>query len=87
MRDAGARRFSCIPAGNDSACALLHGCPVTTAGGARIGRVKSLLVDAHTRQLRYVVLSSRRGSASLVIPWHALYFDSATATLVFYSCS
>ncbi len=82
-----ARRFSCISARDLSATTLLHGCPVVTAAGAHLGRVKSLLIDTRTRQLRYVMLAARRGCASLIIPWHALYFDSATASLVFYTYS
>ncbi len=82
---AGTRRFSCIFARDSIATELLHGCPVVTAAGDIIGNVKSILIDAKTRQLRYVMLAPRRGSASLAIPWHALYFDSALARLVFYT--
>jgi hypothetical protein len=83
----GEKRFACIVARESSATELLHGCPVMTAAGETIGRVKSILVDAKTRQLRYVLLSTRRGRASVAIPWHALYFDSALARLVFYTYS
>jgi hypothetical protein len=81
----GNRRFSCIFARDSIATELLHGCPVVTAAGDTIGNVKSILIDARTRQLRYVMLAPRRGSASVAIPWHALYFDSALARLVFYT--
>lgn len=84
---AGEKRFSCIVARESSATELLHGCPVMTAAGEPLGRVKSILIDAKTRQLRYVLLSTRRGRASVAIPWHALYFDSALARLVFYTYS
>ncbi|MDB5841010.1 MAG: PRC-barrel domain containing protein [Herminiimonas sp.] len=81
----GERRFSCIFARDSTATELLHGCPVVSAGGTIIGRVKSILVDARSRQLRYVVMAPRSGGASVSIPWHALYFDSALARLVFYT--
>jgi PRC-barrel domain len=83
----GEKRFSCIIARDSSTTELLHGCPVMTAAGETIGRVKSILIDAKTRQLRYVLLATRRGRASVAIPWHALYFDSALARLVFYTYS
>ena len=82
---ANTKRFSCIVANDSAATELLHGCPVVTAGGERIGKVKSILIDAKTRQLRYITLSARPGSAAVVIPWHALYFDSALVRLVFYT--
>src|SRR3569832_2593317 len=78
-------RFACIVARDSSATELLHGCPVMSASGELIGRVKSILIDAKTRQLRYVMLSTRRGRATVANPWHALYFDSALARLVFYT--
>jgi hypothetical protein len=81
------RRFSCIVARDSTATELLHGCPVVTAGGERIGKVKSILIDAKTRQLRYITLTGRSGSAAVVIPWHALYFDSALVRLVYYTYS
>lgn len=83
----GAKRFSCIVARDSAATELLHGCPVVTAGGEPIGHVKSILIDIKTRQLRYIMLSPRRGNASVAIPWHALYFDSALVRLVFYTYS
>jgi hypothetical protein len=82
---AGINRFSCIFAKDSIATELLHGCPVVTASGEIMGPVKSILIDARTRQLRYVVLAPCAGSASVAIPWHALYFDSAQARLVFYT--
>ena len=82
-----AKRFSCIFARDSTATELLHGCPVVTAGGETIGNVKSILIDVKTRHLRYVTLSLDRGNSSVAIPWHALYFDSALARLVFYTFS
>src|SRR3569623_1057545 len=81
------RRFACIVARDSSATELLHGCPVMTASGELIGKVKSILIDAKTRQLRYVMLSSRRGRATKAVPWHAQNFDSALAQLEFYTCT
>jgi hypothetical protein len=81
----GTKRFSCVLARDSIATELLHGCPVVTAGGDAIGKVRTILIDAKTRQLRYVMLAPRAGSASVAIPWHALYFDSALARLVFYT--
>ena len=84
---AGDHRFACIFARDSTATALLHGCQVVTAGGERLGQVKSILIDARTRQLRYVVMAGQKGAATVAIPWHALYFDSALARLVFYTFS
>jgi hypothetical protein len=86
-RPAGVRdkRFACIFARDSTATELLHGCQVVTAGGENLGKVKSILIDARTRQLRYVVMSRGTGSSTVAIPWHALYFDSALARLVFYT--
>lgn len=81
----GEKRFSCIVARDSTATELLHGCPVMTATGELIGKVQSILIDMKTRQLRYVMLSTRRGRATVAIPWHTLYFDSALARLVFYT--
>jgi len=86
-RIVGARRFSCVVARDSAATELLHGCPVVTASGATIGKVKSILLDSKTRQLRYVMLTTQHGNASVAIPWHALYFDSALVRLVFYTYS
>lgn len=82
---AGERRFSCIVARDSTSTELLHGCPVVSASGEVLGKVKAILIDARTRQLRYVILAHRAGDASVAIPWHALYFDSALARLVFYT--
>jgi hypothetical protein len=84
---AGSKRFSCIFARDSIATELLHGCPVVTAAGETLGKVRAILIDAKTRQLRYVMLAPRSGAASVAIPWHALYFDSALARLVFYTYS
>lgn len=82
---AGSKRFSCIVARDAAATELLHGCQVVSAGGDALGQVKSILIDARSRQLRYVVMARESGSATVAIPWHALYFDSALARLVFYT--
>jgi hypothetical protein len=86
-RKRGVRRFSCIFARDSVATELLHGCPVVTGAGDRIGTVRSILIDAKTRQIRYVMLSSSASKTSVAIPWHALYFDSALVRLVFYTYS
>ncbi len=78
-------RFVRLLASESSTAGLLHGCPVVTAIGDRIGIVDHLMVDAATHQLRYVVLAHKRSCASVAIPWHALYFDAALGRLVFYS--
>ena len=70
-----------------TAAELLQGCPVVTALGERIGQVQTILVDAKSRQIRYVMVDSGRKSSSIAIPWHALYFDSALIRLVFYTYS
>jgi sporulation protein YlmC with PRC-barrel domain len=86
-------RFHRVLARDSVATALLQGCPVVTADGAEIGHVESLLIERKTRQLRYVMLKRKAHTAehgcdaSIVIPWQALYFDSATACLVFYTYS
>jgi hypothetical protein len=81
------RRFACMTAGQSSATELLRSCPVVTATGQSMGRVKSVLVDVRSRQLRFVVVSSQSGKASVVIPWQALYFDSSLVRLVYYTYS
>jgi len=70
-----------------TAAELLRGCPVVTAAGERIGQVNSILVDAKTRQIRYVMVDASNGETSIALPWHALYFDSALIRLVFYTYS
>lgn len=86
-------RFRRVLARDSVATALLQGCPVVTADGAEIGHVESLLIERKTRQLRYVMLQRKDrqpnagGDAAIAIPWQALYFDSATACLVFYTFS
>ncbi len=70
-----------------TAAELLRGCPVVTALGERIGSVQTILVDAKTRQIRYVMVDSGRKASSIAIPWHALYFDSTLVRLVFYTYS
>lgn len=79
------QRFSSMVAGPSTSTELLQGCPVVTAAGQSIGKVHSLLVDVRNKQLRYVVLGPHDGKASLAIPWHALYFDSALLRLVYYT--
>ncbi len=81
------RRFAYMTAGQSSATELLRSCPVVTATGQSMGRVKSVLVDVRSRQLRFVVVSSQSSKASVVIPWQALYFDSSLVRLVYYTYS
>ncbi len=84
---AGRKRFACMSAGQSSATELLRSCPVVTATGQSLGRVRSVLVDVRSRQLRYVIVSPHNGKAPVVIPWQALYFDSALVRLVYYTFS
>jgi hypothetical protein len=85
-RSAG-KRFNCLLAGQSTATELLRSCPVVTASGQSLGRVLSVLVEVRSRQLRYVMLAPHQGKASVTIPWHALYFDSALVRLVYYTYS
>jgi hypothetical protein len=82
-----APRFSSLFARDASATEMLQGCPVVTAAGDWVGAVRSILIDARSRQLRYVMLLSRPGNATVAIPWHALYFDSSLSRLVYYTCA
>jgi hypothetical protein len=52
-----------------------------------MGRVRSVLVDVRSRQLRYVIIAPNNSKASVVIPWQALYFDSERVRLVYYTFS
>ncbi len=81
------RRFACMSAGQSSATELLRSCPVVTATGQAMGRVRSVLVDVRSRQLRYVVIAPQHGKANVVITWQALYFDSSLVRLVYYTYS
>ena len=81
-----APRFSSLFARDASATEMLQGCPVVTAAGDWVGAVRSILIDARSRQLRYVMLLSRPGNAMVAIPWHALYFDSSLSRLVYFTC-
>jgi len=81
------KRFACMNAGQSSATELLRACPVVTATGQMMGRVKSVLVDVRSRQLRFVVVTPQGGKAPVFIPWQALYFDSALVRLVYYTFS
>ncbi|HEV2609395.1 MAG TPA: PRC-barrel domain-containing protein [Noviherbaspirillum sp.] len=79
-------RFVRLSVRESRAADMLYNCPVVTAEGEIIGEVSQLLVDVRTRQLRYVILSrGDNGGAEIVLPWKSLYFDSATARLVFHS--
>ena len=80
-------RFSSLFARDASATEMLQGCPVVTAAGDWVGALHSILVDARSRQLRYVILLSRPGNAAVAIPWHALYFDSSLSRLVYFTCA
>jgi hypothetical protein len=79
-------RFTRVSEQDSGTAQLLRGCPVMTADGRQIGAVGHLLADAVTCQLRYVVLAPEDASATVMIPWHSLYFDGALARLVFYTC-
>jgi hypothetical protein len=81
------KRFACMLAGQSSSTELLRACPVVTAAGQSLGRVRSVLVEERSRQLSYVVLAPHRGKSAVVIPWQALYFDSALVRLVYYTYS
>jgi len=82
-----APRFSSLFARDASATEMLQGCPVVTAAGDWVGAVRSILIDVRSRQLRYVMLLSRPGNATVAIPWHALYFDSSLSRLVYFTCT
>ena len=79
------KRFECMVAGQSSATALFRSCPVVTAMGQTLGRVRSVMVDVRSRQLRYVVVTPGQGKALIIIPWQALYFDSTRTRLVYYT--
>lgn len=78
-------RFVRLDANSSSTAGLLEGCAVVTVGGERLGVVDHVIVDILTSQLRYVVLRRRKHCAEVTLPWHAMYFDSAAAQLVFYT--
>jgi hypothetical protein len=79
------KRFTCMTAGQSSATELLCSCPVVTAAGQTMGQVRSVLVDARSRQLRFVTVTSNKSKATVTIPWQALYFDSDLARLVYFT--
>ena len=82
----GPSRFVRVSVHDSASAEMLRGCPVVTANGEAIGNVEHLMIDLQTHQLRYVLLStSARAGAEIAIPWNTLYFDSATARLVFYT--
>ena len=81
------KRFNCMTAEQSSAPDLLRACPVVTATGQAIGRVRSVLVDARSRQLRFVNVNPNNSKATVTIPWQALYFDSDLARLVYFTFS
>ncbi len=82
----GITRLSWMSAGGSQAFQLLQGCPVVTVDGESIGHVDGLIVDAISHKPRFVTLRrTYQFSASVVIPWHSLYFDSTLAHLVFYT--
>ncbi|WP_136414514.1 MULTISPECIES: PRC-barrel domain-containing protein [Oxalobacteraceae] len=85
QRRARPARFTRILADESSTAGMLYGCPVVSAVGDRIGTVHHLMVDVLTHQLRYVVLAHGKNSATVAIPWQALYFDAALGRLVFYT--
>lgn len=79
------KRFACMAAGHSSVTALFRSCPVVTAVGQTLGRVRSVMIDVRSRQLRYVVVAPAQGKAPIVIPWQTLYFDSTRVRLVYYT--
>lgn len=81
------KRFNYMTAEQSSATDLLRSCPVVTATGQAIGRVRSVLVDARSRQLRFVNVNSNNSKATVTIPWQALYFDADLARLVYFTFS
>ena len=81
------KRFTSMTAGQSSATELLRSCPVVTATGQTMGRVRSVLVDARSRQLRFVTVTPNASKASVTIPWQTLYFDSELVRLVYYTFS
>ncbi len=82
----GITRISWMSASGSQAFQLLQGCPVVTVAGQSLGNVDGLIVDALSHKPRFVTLHRRyHGRASVVIPWHSLYFDSTLAHLVFYT--
>jgi len=81
----GPPRFTRMNGHQSNTAGLLHGCPVVTSAGERIGTVDHLMVDVDTQQLRFVMLARRRQGAVVAIPWHTLYFDSEKSRLVFYT--
>ena len=87
LQSATGKRFSCLLAGQSTSTELLRSCPVVTATGQSIGRVRSVLVDCRNHQLRYVVLAASQGKSPVVISWQNLYFDSVMVRLVYYTFS
>jgi PRC-barrel domain len=81
------KRFTCMTAGQSSATELLRSCPVVTAAGQAMGQVRTVLVDARSRQLRFVTVISNNSKGTVTIPWQALYFDSDLVRLVYYTFS
>lgn len=82
----GARRFMQATRENSNSC-FLQGCRVVNSEGRPLGVVQSILMDRLTQRVRYIILRADDISASVALPWHALYFDSALARLVFYTYS
>jgi len=82
-------RFIRVAADENNESGLLNGCQVVAADGTRIGSIQALIVDARTRRLRYVAVRCHNGHhvAEVDIPWETLYFDSAMARLVYYTCA
>lgn len=81
------KRFTCMTAGQSSVTESLRSCSVVTAAGQTMGRVRSVLIDARSRQLRFVTVAPDKSKATVTIPWHALYFDSGLTRLVYYTFS
>lgn len=81
-----AKRFRRV-SDEDATHGFLQGCGVVNADGSSLGFVRAVLMDRLTQRVRYVILQADEASASVALPWHALYFDSALARLVFYTYS
>lgn len=78
--------LSWMSAGESPVFQVLHGCPVVTIEGERLGNVDGLMVDAFSHRPRFVTLRRQDCNVCpLAIPWHSLYFDSVQSHLVFYT--
>ncbi|MFI8189192.1 PRC-barrel domain-containing protein [Streptomyces sp. NPDC085946] len=60
----------------------VRGLPVLTAGGERIGVLKTLTVDARAGTVTHVRVRERHARRETVLPWAALYAVGPDAVLV-----